>query len=111
MKSILLLEVFVSSFALSFVSNAEDYSCWLEVPPQDDVWVVVYDADSGGNRGNVIWKGKIDAGREKKIATTDGHIRYQTIATEIDDAQSALQGTATIETLQDLQARWKPRQV
>jgi small-conductance mechanosensitive channel len=35
----------------------------------------------------------------------------QTIATEIDDAQSALQGTATIETLQNLQARWKPRQV
>ena len=35
----------------------------------------------------------------------------QTIVAEIDDAQSALQGTATIETLQDLQARWKPRQM
>jgi hypothetical protein len=38
-------------------------------------------------------------------------IARQTITTEIDDAQSALQGTATIEALQDLQARWKPRQV
>mgnify|MGYP000291897276 CR=1 FL=1 len=35
----------------------------------------------------------------------------QIIATEIDEAQSVLQGTATIETLQNLQARWKPRQV
>lgn len=35
----------------------------------------------------------------------------QTITAELDEAQSALQETATIEALQNLQARWKPRQV
>ena len=48
---------------------------------------------------------EVDDIREKFL------IARQNIATEIDDAQSALQGTGTIEALQDLQARWKPRQV
>ena len=38
---------------------AEDNTCWLTAPLQDDVWVIVYDADADGNRGDVIWEGKI----------------------------------------------------
>jgi hypothetical protein len=43
---------------------------------QDDVWVIVYDADSDGNRGQIIWKGKISAGEKIKVTSTDGHIRF-----------------------------------
>jgi hypothetical protein len=56
---------------------AEDNSCWIEAPVQDDVWVIVYDADVDGNRGDIIWQGKIPAGDKIKISSTDGHIRYE----------------------------------
>ena len=55
---------------------AADNTCWLTAPSQDDVWVIVYDADDDGNRGEVIYEGKIPAGGRIKINSTDGHIRY-----------------------------------
>ena len=55
---------------------AEDNSCQLTAPVQDDVWVIVYDADVEGNRGDIIWEGKITAGGKIKVSSTDGHIRY-----------------------------------
>jgi hypothetical protein len=66
----------ISSLAFIPCLFAEDNSCWLTAPPQDDVWVIVYDADGDGNRGKIIWQGKIDAGQEIEITSTDGHIRY-----------------------------------
>ena len=51
-------------------------TCWFSAPQQNDVWVIVYDADVDGNRGGVIWQGKIAAGQKIKIKSTDGHIRY-----------------------------------
>lgn len=70
--------VLLLSLSLLWISSvlADDNTCWLSAPQQDDVWAVVYDADADGNRGNVIWKGKIDAGQKIKIVSTDGHIRY-----------------------------------
>jgi len=55
---------------------AEDNTCWLTAPLQDDVWVIVYDADDDGNRGDVIWEGKIPAGGKINVRSSDGHIRY-----------------------------------
>lgn len=59
----------------SFV-YAQDNTCWVEASSQDDIWVIVYDADADGNRGDMIWQGKINAGGKIKISSTDGHIRY-----------------------------------
>ncbi len=77
MKSICVLVVLFSILVFSPALKAEDNSCWIVGSPQDDVWVIVYDADAEGNRGNVIWKGKVEAGKEQKIVSTDGHIRYE----------------------------------
>ena len=57
--------------------DAYSKTCILEAPPQNDVWVIVYDADDDGNRKNIIWKGKVAAGKSVNITSTEGHIRYQ----------------------------------
>ena len=55
---------------------ASDNSCLITAEQQNDVWVVVYDADDDGNRNQKIWEGKIDAGKNIKINSTGGQIRY-----------------------------------
>ena len=76
MKSILFFVVFSLSLAFSSALHAEDNTCWITAPAQDAVWVKVHDSDRDGNRGPLIWKGKIEAGQEHKIVSTQGHIRY-----------------------------------
>lgn len=76
MKTSLFLIGLVLNLAWAPFLCAEDNSCGLSAPPQDDVWVIVYDADVDGNRGDIIWQGKITAGDKIKISSTDGHIRY-----------------------------------
>lgn len=76
MKSTLLLLFLILSLAITPNLYAEDNTCRLVAPAQDDVWVIVHDADADGNRGKIIWKGKIAAGQEIEVASTDGHIRY-----------------------------------
>jgi hypothetical protein len=68
--------VFLSCFLYFADLHAEDNSCWLTAPIQDDIWVKVHDTDRDGNRGSFIWKGKIEAGKAKKIESTEGYIRY-----------------------------------
>ncbi len=76
MKSIIFLFCFVLSLVWMPSVFAEDNSCWLQAPSQDDVWVIIYDADADGNRGDIIWQGKIAAGQKIEVTSTDGHIRY-----------------------------------
>jgi len=76
MKIIIFWIGFILNLAWATFLFAEDNTCWLEAPSQDDVWVIAYDADVDGNRGGVIWQGKIAAGQKIKIDSTDGHIRY-----------------------------------
>ncbi len=66
----------VLTFLWTVHANAEDNSCRLMAPEQDDVWVIVYDADDDGNRKQIIWKGKIEAGKQITVNATDGNIRY-----------------------------------
>ena len=77
MKSIIFLFCFVLSLVWMSSVFADDNSCWLQAPSQDDIWVIVYDADADGNRGDIIWQGKIAAGQKIEVVSTDGHIRYQ----------------------------------
>ena len=83
MKTVIFLSWFVTSLIWVPFSEAEDNTCWLKAPPQEDVWVIVYDADADGNRGDIIWQGKIPAGQEIKVESTDGLIRYDS-KTEIN---------------------------
>lgn len=76
MKSIFLFLVFMANLVFVQSIHAGDNTCWLMAPTQNDVWVIVYDADADGNRGKTIWKGKISAGQKVQINSTDGHIRY-----------------------------------
>jgi hypothetical protein len=76
MKSIPIFLAVMLLFAFAHDVYAEDNSCRLAASLQDDVWVIVYDADAHGNRGKIIWKGKIAAGQEIEVTSTDGHIRY-----------------------------------
>ena len=75
-KGTLLLTLLVLNFSLSLHAYAGDNSCRIMAGAQDDVWVIVYDADAEGDRGPIIWKGKIEAGQSIPITSTDGHIRY-----------------------------------
>ena len=76
MKPIAMLLFFILGLIDAPMLFAGDNTCRLMAPPQDDVWVIVYDADVDGNRGEIIRQGKIDAGQEIEITSTDGHIRY-----------------------------------
>ena len=55
---------------------AQDNSCVIMAPAQNDAWVIVYDADRDGNRNQVLWEGKIEAGKGVTIESTVGQIRY-----------------------------------
>ena len=76
MKPIVVSLIFMLSLTVAPCLFAEDNTCRLTAPPQDDVWVIVYDADGDGNRGKILWQGKIGAGQEISVTSTDGHIRY-----------------------------------
>ena len=67
--------ILLSVLILAVSAYAEDNSCRIMAGPQDDVWVIIYDADNDGNPGPIIWKGKIEAGKSIPITSTDGNIR------------------------------------
>ena len=66
-------------FFLSLGSQvaAAEFTCGLSAPGQDDIWVIVYEANADGDRGDPIWEGKIPAGKKIQIKCDNGHIRYQ----------------------------------
>ncbi len=70
------LVVLLSSFLFSAHIQAADNSCRIMAGRQNDVWVQVFDADADGNRNQVLWEGRIEAGKKITIHSTDGHIRY-----------------------------------
>ncbi|MGD8700963.1 MAG: hypothetical protein PVG51_07150 [Desulfosarcina sp.] len=76
MKLVIVLLFLISNVTFATLLSAQDNTCRLTAPAQDDVWVIVYDADADGNRGKIIWQGKIAAGQEIEVASTDGRIRY-----------------------------------
>mgnify|MGYP001817151670 CR=1 FL=1 len=77
MKVIFFLLCLVLNLVWIPTPGAADNTCWLSAGSQEDIWVIVYDSDVEGDRGDIIWQGKISAGEKIKVNTTDGHIRYQ----------------------------------
>lgn len=71
--------VFIMVFFCINASPAlsEDYTCYFKAPKTNDVWVIAYSADREGNRGRIIWKGKIPAGERIEVTCDTGHIRYE----------------------------------
>ena len=63
------------SLLIAAHSHADDNSCMIMAPAQNDRWVKIYDADGDGDRGKIIWKGKIEAGQKVTVTSTNGHIR------------------------------------
>lgn len=74
-RSIFLILLIMGLF-LAVQVQAADNSCRIMAGRQNDVWVQVYDADAEGNRNQMIWEGKIEAGNKITVHSTDGHIRY-----------------------------------
>lgn len=76
MRSMALLLCVVMLFIGVSSVFADDNSCYLSAPPENDVWVIVHDADAEGDTNSVIWQGKIMAGQKVRIQSTSGNIRY-----------------------------------
>ena len=76
MKNLIFTIVVVFFLTLSSQVTAEDSTCWFKAPAQNDIWVIVYEANRDGDRGKIIWEGKIAAGEKKQIKCTSGQIRY-----------------------------------
>lgn len=55
---------------------AGDNTCIIMAPEQNDVWVIIFDADDDGNRGKILFKGKIAAGQQINITSSVGKIHY-----------------------------------
>ena len=68
--------ILVVALILPAMASAEDNSCVIVCDRQRDVWVIIYDADRSGNRGEVLWKGKVEADQQVEIVSSEGRIRY-----------------------------------
>ena len=75
-KRILAAIILAISFLPAGGVDAQDNTCFIMAPQENDVWVIIYDADGDGNRGQVLWKGKIEAGKQVSVTSTGGYIRY-----------------------------------
>jgi hypothetical protein len=92
MKTIIILTVFIFISLTQVSLYADDNICWIQAPLMNDVWVIVYDESVDGDRGDVIYKGKIKAGEKVKIISKKGHVRYKY---KIDDTQPYEGDTST----------------
>ena len=75
-QRIAMVSILVAGLILPVMASAEDNSCVIVGGRQNDVWVIIYDADRSGNRNDVIWKGKIKANQQVEIVSSQGFIRY-----------------------------------
>ena len=63
-----------SCAATSAVGTAEN-SCFLRAA-HGDVYIKVFDVDSDGNMGALVWQGRINQGQTVRIRTAYGYFRY-----------------------------------
>ena len=70
---------FIAMFVVAPVSipdaKAEEGSCYLQAT-NTDVFIVVFDMDRDGNKGQKIWQGRINANHPVKISTPHGRFVY-----------------------------------
>jgi len=81
MKTILkfFLIFFIALLVVPLVSipdvKAAEGSCYLQAT-NTDVFIVVFDMDRDGNKGQKIWQGRINADQPVKITTPHGRFVY-----------------------------------
>ena len=56
-------------------ATAEEGTCILKAYP-DDVYLEVYDWDEDGNRGGILWQGRLNAGKTITIKAPHGLLSY-----------------------------------
>ena len=54
---------------------AKEGSCYLKAL-RTDVFVKVYDLNRGGDKGSLIWQGRINKGHKVLISTPNARFRY-----------------------------------
>ena len=73
--ALFLLVVVLASCAATSEVDTEDGACYLEAAG-GDVYLKVFDVDSSGNMGALVWQGRIDQGQTARITTTHATFRY-----------------------------------
>jgi hypothetical protein len=56
-------------------ADAEPGSCYLQAS-NTDVFIIVFDMDDDGNRGQQLWQGRINQGESVKITVPHGQFLY-----------------------------------
>ena len=72
---IIFFAVMLAGFLSILKADAEEGTCVLEASNKD-VFVIVFDADDEGNKGDQIWQGRINQGESAKITAPHARIRY-----------------------------------
>ena len=85
----LILVVMLSGFLSVSPADTEEGSCVLKAAGKD-VFVIVFDADNEGNKGDQIWQGRINQGKSAKISAPHAGIRYS--SNDQPDADQPLSG-------------------
>ena len=73
--TILFFAIILTSMISATESSAQEGSCYLKAL-KTDVYVIVYDLNRNGEKGPMIWQGRINEGQEKSIMAPHGRFRY-----------------------------------
>ena len=65
----------IAGCAVTGDTAKEDGACYLKAG-DSDVYVRVFELDSGGNMGPLVWQGRINQGQTARIKTTHARFRY-----------------------------------
>ncbi|MGD8345057.1 MAG: hypothetical protein PVI38_08120 [Desulfobacterales bacterium] len=73
--ALLLLAFMLAGCAATSEVDTEDGVCFLKAT-HGDVYLKVFDVDSNGNMGALVWQGRINRGQTARIRTTHAFFRY-----------------------------------
>ena len=73
--SIVFLAMITNGIVSPPVAQAEEGTCYLQAT-NTDVFIIVFDMDRDGNKGQKIWQGRINANESVKITTPHARFVY-----------------------------------
>ena len=73
--SVMFLAMMATAILTITEVQAQEGSCYLQAT-NTDVFVVVFDMDRDGNKGQKIWQGRINANQSVKITAPHGRFVY-----------------------------------
>ena len=71
----LFLAMLLAGCAATSEVASEEGACYLRAA-HGDVYLRVFDVDSSGNMGALLWQGRINQGQTTRIKTTHAYFRY-----------------------------------